>query len=136
MKQADQLSIAGYSVTFAGEAPRTGPNYTAETGRFLVSANGREVGALASEKRRFEPGNQVTTEAGILSFLSGDLYIVMGDPAPQGARVVRLYFNPLVSFIWLGAAIMFAGGALSLSDRRYRLGIPRRERTVATSLGE
>jgi cytochrome c-type biogenesis protein CcmF len=136
MKQGDRLSIAGYSVTFAGEAPRTGPNYTAETGRFLVSADGRQIGALASEKRRFEPGNQTTTEAGILNVLSGDLYIVMGDPAPQGGRVVRLYFNPLVSFIWLGAAIMFAGGALSLSDRRYRLGIPRRERLLAASPGE
>jgi cytochrome c-type biogenesis protein CcmF len=27
--------------------------------------------------------------------------------------------------IWLGAAIMFAGGALSLSDRRLRVGAPR-----------
>ena len=36
-----------------------------------------------------------------------------------------LYFKPQVLLIWLGAAIMFAGGALSLSDRRLRVGAPQ-----------
>jgi len=30
-----------------------------------------------------------------------------------------------VLLIWLGALIMFAGGGLSLSDRRLRIGAPR-----------
>jgi cytochrome c-type biogenesis protein CcmF len=38
---------------------------------------------------------------------------------------VRFYFKPQVLMIWLGALIMFAGGALSLSDRRLRVGAPR-----------
>jgi cytochrome c-type biogenesis protein CcmF len=38
---------------------------------------------------------------------------------------VRLYFKPQVLMIWLGALIMFVGGALSLSDRRLRVGAPR-----------
>ena len=50
----------------------------------------------------------------------------MGDKTPDGGRVVRMYFNPMVTLIWLGALIMFVGGALSLSDRRYRVGAPRR----------
>ena len=48
----------------------------------------------------------------------------MGDPTGDGARAVRIYFNPLVSFMWLGAVIMFIGGGLSLTDRRYRIGAP------------
>ena len=38
---------------------------------------------------------------------------------------VRLYFKPNVLMIWLGAAFMFVGGGLSLSDRRLRVGAPR-----------
>ena len=38
---------------------------------------------------------------------------------------MRLYFKPLVLMIWLGAVVMFIGGALSLSDRRLRVGAPR-----------
>jgi cytochrome c-type biogenesis protein CcmF len=41
---------------------------------------------------------------------------------------VRFYFNPLVRLIWLGTIIMFIGGAFSLSDRRLRVGAPRRSR--------
>jgi cytochrome c-type biogenesis protein CcmF len=41
---------------------------------------------------------------------------------------VRLYFKPQVLMIWLGALIMFAGGALSLSDRRLRVGAPKAAR--------
>jgi len=41
---------------------------------------------------------------------------------------VRLYWKPLVLFIWLGAVAMALGGALSLSDRRLRLGLPVRTR--------
>jgi cytochrome c-type biogenesis protein CcmF len=66
-----------------------------------------------------------TTEVGLHQSLAGDLYVVMGDANPDGGRSMRLYFNPLVNLIWLGAALMFLGGAFSLADRRYRVGAPR-----------
>jgi len=43
----------------------------------------------------------------------------------NGNIAVRLYFKPQVLLTWLGAMIMFAGGALSLSDRRLRVGAPQ-----------
>jgi cytochrome c-type biogenesis protein CcmF len=55
----------------------------------------------------------------------------LGDPNPDGSVAVRLYFKPQVLMIWLGALIMFAGGALSLSDRRLRVGAPRRAKAHA-----
>ncbi len=129
MRPGESTSLAGYTVTFAGESPRTGPNYTAESGRFDVVRGDRPVAALVSEKRTFRPQNQTTTEAGIRTVMLGDLYVVMGERS-EGGRTVRLYFNPLVQFIWLGAAVMFAGGILSLSDRRFRIGAPRLARAA------
>ncbi len=38
---------------------------------------------------------------------------------------MRLYYKPLVLLIWLGAMVMMLGGALSLSDRRLRVGAPK-----------
>jgi cytochrome c-type biogenesis protein CcmF len=40
--------------------------------------------------------------------------------------VLRAYYHSFVHLIWLGAAIMFLGGAVSLSDRRLRIGAPKR----------
>jgi cytochrome c-type biogenesis protein CcmF len=125
MKPGGEVEIAGITVSFLGESPRTGPNFTADTGRFGVRVGDKEVTTLVSEKRIFQPSRQPTTEVGIHPFLTGDLYVVMGDSAPDGGRTVRIYFNPLAPLIWIGAVIMFLGGALSLSDRRFRVGAPR-----------
>ena len=38
---------------------------------------------------------------------------------------IRLYHKPLVLLIWIGTLIMVVGGALSLSDRRLRVGAPK-----------
>jgi cytochrome c-type biogenesis protein CcmF len=44
---------------------------------------------------------------------------------------VRVYYKPLVLLIWLGAVVMVLGGALSLSDRRLRVGAPNPARSRA-----
>jgi cytochrome c-type biogenesis protein CcmF len=49
---------------------------------------------------------------------------VLGDSQTGGGYSVRLYFHPFVRFIWIGAVIMFLGGAVSLTDRRLRIGAP------------
>ena len=53
------------------------------------------------------------------------LYISLADPAPDGGVTVRIYHKPLVLLIWFGPVLMAFGGALSLSDRRLRVGAPK-----------
>ena len=43
---------------------------------------------------------------------------MIGDPDGKGGYTLRLYWNPLVLWIWLGAAAMALGGIVSLTDRR------------------
>jgi cytochrome c-type biogenesis protein CcmF len=136
MKAGDKLEVAGYELTYLGEAPMTGPNYTGDAGRFRVMDGNREVAVLASEKRRFQPSNQETTEVGLLQGLSGDLYAVMGDRMNDGTRAMRIYFNPLISLIWLGAVVMFCGGLISLTDRRFRVGAPKTARKLVAQAAE
>jgi cytochrome c-type biogenesis protein CcmF len=92
------------------------------------------VATLEPSKREFTVERSGTTEAGIHASWRGDLYVVLGDQLKDGAYSVRLYFHPLVRFIWLGAVIMFIGGALSLSDRRLRVGAPKRATAVGQGL--
>jgi len=129
LKPGDTAEIAGYELTFKGVAPNQGPNYRERIGIFAVARDGRAVTALLPSKREFTVEKSATTEAGIHASWRGDLYAVLGDPLDDGAYSVRLYFNPLVRLIWLGALVMFAGGAVSLSDRRLRVGAPMRGRT-------
>ncbi len=130
VRPGERLDIAGYSLEFRGTAPINGPNYRETVGVFAVSSKGRAITELVPSKRLYTQPQQATTEAGIHVSWAGDLYAVLGDDQQNGAWSVRVYFNPLVRCIWLGAILMFIGGALSLSDRRLRVGAPRRAARV------
>src|SRR5690606_21835151 len=136
MKPGDRTEIAGYALTFRGAAPQRGPNYREEVGVFEVERGGRAVTSLTPSKRVYDAPPQPTSEAGIHASWRGDLYAVLGDAQENapGGYAVRLYFNPLVRLIWLGAVVMFLGGLLSLSDRRLRIGAPQRARLRASPL--
>ena len=129
MKPGERTEIAGYELTFAGVSPGRGPNYREDVGRFEVTRGGAAVTSLTPAKRLYDMPPQPTSEAGIHASWRGDLYTVLGDPQTAGGYAVRLYFNPLVRMIWIGALVMFLGGALSLSDRRLRIGAPRKVRS-------
>jgi cytochrome c-type biogenesis protein CcmF len=126
LKPGDTADIAGYTLAFKGVAPRQGPNYQERVAVFTVVRNGQTVTELMPSKREFTVERSGTTEAGILASWRGDLYAVLGDQLKNGAYSIRLYSNPLVRLIWLGALVMFFGGAVSLSDRRLRVGAPKR----------
>jgi cytochrome c-type biogenesis protein CcmF len=130
MKPGETVSLAGYTLGFRGVAPATGPNYSEVVGLFDVTRGAEPVTKLEPSKRLYDAPPQPTTEAGIHVSWRGDLYVVLGDEQKSGGYVVRAYFNPLVRFIWIGALIMFLAGAVSLSDRRLRVGAPGRARRL------
>jgi cytochrome c-type biogenesis protein CcmF len=126
IKTGASFDIAHYRLTFEGLENRSGPNYHDLVGRFTVRrTSGELIGTLEPSRRTFMARNMATTEAALMTRGLSQLYLSLGDPSPDGSVAVRLYYKPLVLLIWLGAGIMFLGGALSLSDRRLRVGAPR-----------
>jgi len=126
LRPGDSVDIASYRLTFEGLFDRTGSNYRDVAGRFLVRrTTGEIIGTMEPSRRTFPSRNMATTEAALMGRGLSQLYLSLGDQNPDGTTPVRLYFKPLVTMIWLGALFMFVGGALSLSDRRLRIGAPR-----------
>ena len=128
MKPGDTVTVAGYDFTFDGARAGRGPNYDIVSGIFRVVRNGEPVVTLRPEKRIYHVSNRPTTEAGIHSTFFGDLYAVIGDKDESGAYVTRIYFNPLVAWMWVGILVMVGGGIISLTDRRHRVGAPAMRR--------
>ncbi|MEQ9144393.1 MAG: heme lyase CcmF/NrfE family subunit [Parvibaculaceae bacterium] len=122
----DTLEVGGYTLTFQNIGAYDGPNFRAEQADVLVERNGREITRLTPEKRVYSVSSMPTTEAAIYTIWVADLYVVLGDATGTGTWTFRAYVNPLVPWIWIGAVIMVLGGAISLSDRRYRVGAPVR----------
>ncbi len=126
LKPGETIDVAHYRLTFDGLLNRAGSNYRDLVGHFTVRrASGDSLGAMEPSRRTFPARSMATTEAALMTRGLSQLYLSIGDPNPDGTLPVRLYFKPQVLMIWLGAIIMFIGGALSLSDRRLRIGAPR-----------
>ena len=119
------ISIRRYDLHFEGMTQRQGPNYQELAARFTVSRQGEPIGVMEPAKRNFPSRGTATTESALMTRGFAQLYLALGDPAPNGSVPVRLYYKPLVMLIWLGAVVMVIGGAFSLSDRRLRVGAPK-----------
>jgi cytochrome c-type biogenesis protein CcmF len=117
-------------VCFARSATQ-GPNYTASQAQFYVTRNGMPVTELISERRFYPVRQQETTVAGIRTHPVSNIYVALGEQDKTGAWSVRLYHHPLAMWIWLGGLIMALGGMVSLTDRRFRVGVPQRAQRLS-----
>ena len=125
----DQYTLGQYEFVFNGVENTKGPNYTAQIGSISVSKNGRAIGVLNPEKRFYPVQRMPTTEAAIHSNLFRDVYISLGEDRNGEVWAVHTYIKPFIAWIWIGCIVMALGGALSLTDRRYRVAAPTRAKT-------
>jgi cytochrome c-type biogenesis protein CcmF len=99
----------------------------ADIGNVDVLRDGKKISVLEPEKRTYNASGMAMTEAAIDTGILRDLYVALGEPLENGAWVVRVYHKPFVDWIWFGCLLMAFGGALAVTDRRYRLS-SRKER--------
>ncbi len=136
MRPGDSTTVAGYDYRLEGVERLPGPNYFSDTATLTVTRDGRPVTVQRPEKRMYPVQQMPTTEAAIHPTGLYDLYTAIGDPDGRGGHTVRIFFEPLVPWIWAGALMMMLGGAVSLSDRRLRVGAPRRKRAAALAAAQ
>jgi cytochrome c-type biogenesis protein CcmF len=125
LKPTQTISLSGYELSFDGLVQRSGPNYRESAAKFTVREAGVPVGVMEPSKRSFTARATTTTEAALMTRGVSQLYLSLGDVNDDGSIAVRLYHKPMVLLIWLGVVVMALGAALSLSDRRLRIGAPK-----------
>jgi cytochrome c-type biogenesis protein CcmF len=125
LKPGETVSISGYELHFDGLVPRSGPNYSELAARFTVREGGNVVAVVAPSKRSFATRSMTTSESALLTRGVSQLYLSLADTNADTSIGLRVYYKPAVLLIWIGAVLMALGGALSLSDRRLRVGAPK-----------
>jgi cytochrome c-type biogenesis protein CcmF len=116
--------INKYNIIFKEINEAKGPNYVALKGNFTVYDEKKNIITKLEPENRYYPiTNSFTTEASIHTNLARDLYIVLGDGNLSEGWVVKIYYNPLVIWIWIGALIIFIGGIISISNNLKKIKI-------------
>lgn len=90
-----------------------------------VSRDGKPQGVLTSEKRqhvdsRGAPTFEPSTEVGIMSSWRQDVYVVLAGVRDDEMAEIRVTFNPLVRWVWLGGGLMAIGGLIVMWPQAQR----------------
>jgi len=116
MQIDSETEIEKYTIVFQKIDEIRGTNYVALQGNFLIYDKEKNIIVKLKPENRFYPVTKnFTTEASIHTNLVRDLYIVLGEGNLKDGWVVRIYYNPLVIWIWIGALVIFLGGIVSIN---------------------
>ncbi|MEX2146529.1 MAG: heme lyase CcmF/NrfE family subunit [Candidatus Rokuibacteriota bacterium] len=121
LQRGEHTDLGGYRVRFDGLNASEESNHMKVTGTFSVT-NGRNLSTVLLPAKKYYPQEQspiayVDYRLGLLE----DVYLVLGDFARDGSEAtVKLQINRLVSWIWIGGAILTLGAALSIMPERRR----------------
>jgi cytochrome c-type biogenesis protein CcmF len=82
-----------------------------------LTRDGKAAGVLTTEKRqhvdsRGAPTFEPSTEVGIRESWKQDVYVVLAGIRDDQSAEIRVTFNPLVRWVWLGGGLMALGGII------------------------
>ena len=119
LDRGQSAALAGYRVRFEDLTASEESNHFKVAGTFTVS-DGRVLGVLRPAKKFYPQEQSPIAYVDYRLGLREDIYLVLGDFARDGSRAtVKLQVNRLVSWIWIGGAVLTLGALLAiLPDRR------------------
>jgi cytochrome c-type biogenesis protein CcmF len=118
------LTLGNYDITYTGLDATTSSARQVTTATLNVYKNDRFAGTLHPRRMLYFDEEQTVTVPGVRSTLEDDLYVVLvdwEDISAEGATF-KVYRNPLVNWLWLGAIL--------LAVATFVAGWPERERAT------
>ncbi len=118
MSFGDSLTIGNYKLVCQSYTQDSNPNYDTDFALLDVYDRDRKITQMAPEKRFYNASQTTSTIVAIHSTALRDLYVVFEGRNPEtGKPIIKVFLNPLVSWIWIGVVIIVAGTFLSLAPQ-------------------
>ena len=138
LKPGETFKIRGYDITYeklvAVEATSVKTRVIAQ---LQVERNGSHYWTARPEKEFYKGQNQPVSEVDVLSTWKEDLYMILADFREDESATIKVYVNPMVSWMWTGGWIIAFGTMISMwpdrLEQRRRLERFRREESLFPS---
>ena len=117
----DSLQLGPYRLVCQSFSQDSNPNYDTEFALLDVYKYGKKITQLAPEHRFYIASQQPSTIVALHSTLQADLYVIYEGKNPDTDRpIIKVFLNPLISWIWIGVIIVIAGTLLGLTPNLAR----------------
>jgi cytochrome c-type biogenesis protein CcmF len=109
LRPGESVTVGWHTLTYEGTAQRPAGDHSELLARLRM---GQGAGQETLEPARWtypSLGGQSLTHVAIRSTALDDVYVVLAGSADGGSAAFSVYVNPLVSWVWVGAALLVAG---------------------------
>ena len=111
----DSVSIGNYKLVCQSYTQDSNANYDTDFALLDVYRGDKKIAQMAPEHRFYSASQTSSTIVAIHSTVLRDLYVIFEGRNPDTNKpIIKVFLNPLVSWIWAGVAIVFAGTVLAL----------------------
>jgi cytochrome c-type biogenesis protein CcmF len=116
MAVGDSIDLGSYHIVSLSNTQDSNPNYDTEYSLLDVYRNGKKVTQLAPERRFYQASQTPQTMVANHSTLAWDLYVVYEGKNPDTNQpIIKVFLNPLISWIWIGVLTMGLGTLVALT---------------------
>lgn len=113
IQQGSSFSFHGDTLHFDRlTTPGTTDDHEITSAVLTVDAGNGKTFSLAPRVDNYTAQAQSVTVPGVWSTPAGDLYIVLVDwqSSATTSATIRVYYNPLIDWLWIGAVVLILGG--------------------------
>jgi cytochrome c-type biogenesis protein CcmF len=111
----DKMTVGPYTLECSGFTQDSNANYDSEWAMLDVYKDGKKQFQMSPEKRVYHASQQPQTMVAIHSVPGWDLYVVYEGTNPSTNQpIVKAFLNPLVSWLWVGVALVAFGTFIAL----------------------
>jgi cytochrome c-type biogenesis protein CcmF len=109
VRPGSEIHLHGYRLRYLTAQALPAQHYGGARARIALYRDDRPIAVMLPEKRMYWLEQQPASIPSIHSTLQEDLYVILTALEADGSATLKVYRNPLVSWIWLGGAVFVLG---------------------------
>jgi cytochrome c-type biogenesis protein CcmF len=109
VRPGDDITIHDYRLRYLTAEAIPAQHYGGAVARLALYRGEQPLAVMAPEKRVYWMEQQPSSIPSVYSTLREDLYVILTAIESDGSATLKIYRNPLVNWIWIGALVFIAG---------------------------
>lgn len=119
VNRGEQIEFAGYSLTFERSEQHTRPDRVMRDAHIVFRQDGHVVWTAEPRLNSFNNQTQAVGQPAVWTGVGRDIYVALAQLGPDQISL-NLYRYPLMAWLWVGGALVAAGGLWALGGRTRR----------------